>query len=106
MLESVNPEHLSAEIDTYWVKFAGADPVEVLKRYTGRLPLVHIKVTSVKRVTTRPDLTQLLIDNECFSPNIPPSRWDLVLARRNGAVWRRGDAWVLSQYLEAKAAYL
>jgi sugar phosphate isomerase/epimerase len=43
MLESVNPEHLYAEIDTYWVKFAGADPVEVLKRYTGRLPLVHIK---------------------------------------------------------------
>lgn len=43
LFDCVAPEHLSTEIDTYWVKFGGADPVEVLKRYAGRCPLVHIK---------------------------------------------------------------
>ncbi len=30
-------------LDTYWVKFAGEDPVKYLKKYTGRLELIHLK---------------------------------------------------------------
>ncbi|MDD2362129.1 MAG: sugar phosphate isomerase/epimerase [Oscillospiraceae bacterium] len=34
---------LICEIDVYWVKFAGVDPVEYLKKYNGRIPLIHLK---------------------------------------------------------------
>lgn len=34
---------LETEIDTCWVKVAGEDPAEYLKKYTGRAPVVHLK---------------------------------------------------------------
>ena len=34
---------LQAEMDTFWVKKAGQDPVAYLAKYTGRVPLVHLK---------------------------------------------------------------
>lgn len=36
-------ENLKAEVDTYWVAYAGLDPAEYLKKYALRTPLVHIK---------------------------------------------------------------
>ena len=32
-----------AQIDTYWVKVGGADPVKIVKQYGARAPLLHIK---------------------------------------------------------------
>jgi len=38
------PSHLlQTQLDTCWVKFAGEDPVDYLKKYAGRAPLVHLK---------------------------------------------------------------
>ena len=37
------PEHLAAEIDTYWVRYAGEDPLEIIAGLQGRCPLLHIK---------------------------------------------------------------
>jgi len=34
---------IQAELDTYWVKTGGEDPVAYIKKYAGRLPLLHIK---------------------------------------------------------------
>ncbi|MDE6169477.1 MAG: sugar phosphate isomerase/epimerase [Acetatifactor sp.] len=34
---------LAAELDLCWVKVGGADPVEYLKKYSGRCPVVHVK---------------------------------------------------------------
>ncbi len=34
---------VKAELDTYWIKHGGADPVEYLRCYAGRCPLLHIK---------------------------------------------------------------
>jgi sugar phosphate isomerase/epimerase len=34
---------LTLEIDVYWAKVGGADPVELIKRYANRTPLLHIK---------------------------------------------------------------
>ncbi|MBL8173300.1 MAG: sugar phosphate isomerase/epimerase [Bryobacterales bacterium] len=31
------------ELDIMWVKVAGVDPVEMLKKYKGRVPLMHVK---------------------------------------------------------------
>lgn len=32
-----------AEPDTYWMSVAGKDPVEEIKRYSGRMPIIHCK---------------------------------------------------------------
>jgi len=38
-----SPDHLYAEIDTYWVKHGGEDPAAYVRKYAGRLPLLHVK---------------------------------------------------------------
>jgi len=42
MAEQLDPE-IKFEIDTYWVKVAGCDPVAVIKELGTRAPLLHIK---------------------------------------------------------------
>ncbi len=34
---------LMPQIDTCWVKYAGVDPVEVIKKYSGRMDTLHLK---------------------------------------------------------------
>ncbi len=41
--DTVPADLLQTELDTCWVKFAGSDPCEYLRKYTGRSPLVHLK---------------------------------------------------------------
>lgn len=36
-------EFLQAELDTYWVQKGGENPTAYLKKYAGRVPLLHIK---------------------------------------------------------------
>ena len=43
LMQVAKPQNLAAEIDTYWVKYSGVDPVDVIRNYTGRCPLLHIK---------------------------------------------------------------
>jgi len=42
MVEELDPT-INFEIDTYWVKTAGVDPVAVIKELGARAPLLHIK---------------------------------------------------------------
>jgi len=43
IFHEARPENLAAEIDTYWVKYAGEDPAELISQFVGRCPLLHIK---------------------------------------------------------------
>ncbi len=43
LLEATDPHLVKMELDTYWVKRAGEDPVEYLNRLRARCPLLHIK---------------------------------------------------------------
>lgn len=43
LYNNVDPQLLFAELDTFWVKYAGEDPIEYIKKYSGRCPLVHLK---------------------------------------------------------------
>jgi len=43
LYENTSPEHLYAELDTYWVQHGGEDPVAYIRKYAGRLPILHIK---------------------------------------------------------------
>src|SRR5690606_30637709 len=37
------PQFGKTEIDTYWVQKGGEDPAQYLRKYSGRVPLIHIK---------------------------------------------------------------
>lgn len=41
--ERVPPQHLRAELDTYWVQYGGGDPVAWCRKLKGRMPLLHMK---------------------------------------------------------------
>lgn len=43
LLGAAAPENLGVELDVAWVVRAGVDPVEVLQRYSGRVPRLHAK---------------------------------------------------------------
>lgn len=43
LLETVDPALVSFELDVYWVRRGGLDPVSMLERLAGRVPLVHVK---------------------------------------------------------------
>ena len=43
LLASTQPGLVFFELDTYWVQFAGLNPVEVIEKYKERCPLLHIK---------------------------------------------------------------
>ena len=42
-VERLDPALVVMELDLYWVRVAGHDPVEVFERYPGRFPLWHVK---------------------------------------------------------------
>lgn len=43
MLDSLDQKLVGFEIDVFWVSVAGHDPVETLKKVSGRVHLVHLK---------------------------------------------------------------
>lgn len=50
--ENTDSALVLAEIDVYWVQFAGVDPAAYLRKYPGRCPLVHIKDMDASRTFT------------------------------------------------------
>ena len=43
LYDTIDASLLETEIDTCWVRYAGYDPAEYVKKYTGRAPIVHLK---------------------------------------------------------------
>jgi len=43
MYDSIPADVLGVQPDTCWIKVAGVDPAEYVKKYAGRVPLVHLK---------------------------------------------------------------
>lgn len=43
LYKEVGPELLQAQIDTCWVNVAGENPADYLRKYAGRIPVVHLK---------------------------------------------------------------
>ena len=37
------PQYLQSELDVYWVKKGGKDPVEFINKFAGRLSMLHVK---------------------------------------------------------------
>jgi sugar phosphate isomerase/epimerase len=43
LLDNTEPNLVGIEVDVFWVSVAGHDPVDFIRRYAGRVPLVHLK---------------------------------------------------------------
>jgi sugar phosphate isomerase/epimerase len=43
LMENTDPELVGCELDIYWVKKGGGDPLKTLKKYKGRIPMLHVK---------------------------------------------------------------
>ncbi|GHO43829.1 sugar phosphate isomerase/epimerase family protein [Ktedonospora formicarum] len=50
--EGTDASLVKLEVDTYWVTYAGLDPVAYLRQYTGRVPLIHLKDMTTERTFT------------------------------------------------------
>jgi len=56
------PDHLYAEIDTYWVQHGGCDPVDYILKYAGRLPILHVKDMTAGDEPTFAEIGQGILD--------------------------------------------
>ncbi len=43
LMQNTDPELVKCELDIYWTQKGGADPVETMKKYPGRYPILHVK---------------------------------------------------------------
>jgi sugar phosphate isomerase/epimerase len=43
LMNHTDPGLVKCEMDIYWVKKGGADPLALLKKYTGRISILHVK---------------------------------------------------------------
>ena len=49
LLAATPADALHAEMDTYWLQYGGANPSAWIRRFKGRVPLVHLKDMAVDR---------------------------------------------------------
>jgi len=43
IFKNTNPDYVSFEMDIFWIHFGGEDPVALLKKYSSRWKLMHLK---------------------------------------------------------------
>ncbi len=48
LLQNTDAALVKSEVDTYWVLVGGQDPVAFMKKYSGRVPLLHIKDRNIE----------------------------------------------------------
>jgi len=65
LMAAVKPELVKLELDVFWVSVAGADPVALLKQYSGRVPLLHLKD---KAKGTPPETQESKVPPTTFTP--------------------------------------
>jgi sugar phosphate isomerase/epimerase len=62
LLDNTDKNLVKMEMDMYWVKKAGHDPIEIFKKHPGRFPLWHIKDMSNTRDQTFTEVGNGVID--------------------------------------------
>ena len=43
LVKNLNPEYANFEMDVFWIKHPGQEPVALLEKYKGRFKLMHLK---------------------------------------------------------------
>lgn len=54
LYDSIDEDILKTEIDVCWVRYAGYDPADYIRKYTGRSPIVHLKDFECKNFNMGP----------------------------------------------------
>jgi sugar phosphate isomerase/epimerase len=62
LLQETSPDHVTFELDLYWITKAGRDPLEYFARYPGRFELVHVKDSAGAPAHRMVDVGQGTID--------------------------------------------
>jgi sugar phosphate isomerase/epimerase len=55
LVRETRPEWVNFEMDVFWVRHGGGDPVALLKKYSGRWTALHLKDMRVGAPTGKPD---------------------------------------------------
>ena len=63
LLDQTDRKLIGLEVDVFWVASAGLDPVELLKKYSGRVPLIHLKD---RLKAARPEFNEKAVPLEDF----------------------------------------
>ena len=50
-MQNLDPKYVSFEMDVFWMKQPGQDPVALMKKYSGRFKLLHLKDRNPVRPT-------------------------------------------------------
>jgi sugar phosphate isomerase/epimerase len=87
----IDPELVFLQLDTYWVRRTGHDPVEMLERFAGRVPTLHLKDTArpqdgAARGATPPP-TDGAVDDTTIGDGLLQLPVVLDAAARNGTRW-------------------
>jgi len=77
LIEPVSDNAVLAEIDVYWVKKAGLEPVEFIEPYGGRMPTMHLKDMTGDERRTYTEIGRGIIDFESL----------LLWGERNSVEW-------------------
>ena len=97
LLGNTDPALVKFEPDVYWIKVAGADPAEVIRRYAGRCPIVHLKDMTAGPTPTFAEVGEGVID---FRPIFDA-------AESQGVEWYVAEQdWTARPRLEAAALSL
>jgi sugar phosphate isomerase/epimerase len=43
LMENTAPDHLQGQFDVCWLRFGGVDPAAFIRKYPGRVPMIHLK---------------------------------------------------------------
>ena len=72
IFEAIDEDSIVPELDTCWVRYAGLDPVSMIKKYKGRVEIVHLKDFVCKSFASGPVYD--LIDGSGNDSGKPKSR--------------------------------
>jgi sugar phosphate isomerase/epimerase len=59
---STDPDLVKIELDTYWAIKGGFDPVELIRKHSGRIPLIHLKDMTADESRTFAEVGEGTID--------------------------------------------
>lgn len=62
LLTESDPANVQLEADTYWLKFGGVDPAAYIRRWSGRVPLIHLKDMTTTQPPTFAEVGTGLLD--------------------------------------------
>jgi sugar phosphate isomerase/epimerase len=54
IFDEIGRENIIPELDTCWIRYAGLDPAEKIREFSGYVPVVHLKDFTCKRLASGP----------------------------------------------------